>query len=54
METVDANISRLNNASQVSTGISALGRALQLTKNIMDNVAEVCSIIANRFYFPSY
>ncbi|KAF8162138.1 hypothetical protein BJ912DRAFT_299382 [Pholiota molesta] len=45
METVDANISRLNNASQVSTGISALGRALQLTKNIMDNVAEAHPIL---------
>ena len=41
MESVDADISRLDGAV-ASTPISALGKALQLTKSIMDIVADVC------------
>ena len=41
MESVDADISRLDSAV-ASTPISALGKVLQLTKSIMDMVADVC------------
>ena len=41
MESVDADISRLDSAV-ASTPISALGKVLQLTKSIMDLVADVC------------
>jgi hypothetical protein len=53
METVDANVSRLKSTTEApaSSIISTLGIALQLTKKIMDNIADVCSIIANHFLF---
>ena len=41
MRSVDAAISRLDGAVE-SVPISALGKALQLTKSIMDTVANVC------------
>ena len=41
MEDVDTDISRLDSAIG-STPISALGKVLQLTKNIVDAVADVC------------
>ena len=41
MKTIDADISRLDGAV-ASIPISALGKALQLTKSIMDIVANVC------------
>ena len=41
MKGVDADISRLHGAVG-SVPISALGKALQLTKSIMDNLANVC------------
>ena len=43
MESVDADISRLDSAVELaSTPISALGKVLQLTKSIVDAVADVC------------
>jgi hypothetical protein len=41
MKTVDANVFRLDNTG-VPSSILALGRVLQLTKNIMDIVGDVC------------
>ena len=41
MKGVDADISRLDGVVR-SVPISALGKALQLTKSIMDIVANVC------------
>ena len=41
MESVGADISRLDGAF-ASTPLSVLGKALQLTKSIMDIVANVC------------
>jgi hypothetical protein len=42
MKSVDAGVSRLDGVTVTSAGISALGTALQLTKNIMDIISDVC------------
>jgi len=42
MEKVDADVSRLPSNSAAVTGtVSTLGKVLQLTKNIMDKLAQV-------------
>jgi hypothetical protein len=52
MDTVDANVSGLNNTNQVlHAGVLTLGNTLRLMKNIMDIVADVRSIIAGYFLF---
>ena len=47
MASVDAGVSHLD-ISSISAGISALGMAVQLMKNIMDEIANV----SHRYFFP--
>ena len=41
MEKVDADVSRLPSNDVVGSTVSMVGKALQLTKNIMDNLSQV-------------
>ena len=42
MKSVDTGVFHLDGVTVMSAGISALGTALQLTKNIMDIISNVC------------